>query len=315
MRRTSWIAFVGILALLMGGCDSSDEQAVVEESPSPSPIVSPVQPKPSPPPAATAFQNPVQPSQPRGSAAAPGILNVPPPGERLNQIPRGRVDPFALIPTQPQVVISPGTPAATGTAPTRSVPVLPRIPVAPQRAARPTAPQGVSRARANVLPTARPGTTTAARPGTTTAARPGTTTARPGGTATRLPIPGSGAQGSGAALPPPFIPQLPQLPEPTLAKNVRVSGVVQVGGVPSAIVDAPNESASRYVRVGERLSNGQVLVKRIDMNQGPTPVVILEQYGIEVARRVGELPVDAPEADSPTAALNAPQLVSANLSP
>jgi hypothetical protein len=54
--------------------------------------------------------------------------------------------------------------------------------------------------------------------------------------------------------------------------------------------------------VGQRLSNGQVLVKRIEVNNGASPVVILEQYGREVARRVGEKPVATPDQPgTPTA--------------
>jgi hypothetical protein len=86
---------------------------------------------------------------------------------------------------------------------------------------------------------------------------------------------------------------LPKLPEPTQARGIQVTGVVEVGGVPMAIVKVPNEP-SRYVREGQRIANGQVLVKRIEMNQGPEPVVILEQYGIEVARGVGEAPATSP---------------------
>jgi hypothetical protein len=75
---------------------------------------------------------------------------------------------------------------------------------------------------------------------------------------------------------------------------VQVTGVVQVGDTAYAIVDAPNEPSSRYVQVGQRLSNGQVLVRRIEMNR-PEPVVVLEQNGIEVVRAVGEgAPVAAP---------------------
>jgi hypothetical protein len=82
-------------------------------------------------------------------------------------------------------------------------------------------------------------------------------------------------------------PQLPPEPQPSLARAVQVSGVVQIGNVPYAIVTAPNEPTSRYVRVGQMLSNGEVLVKRIDMSQGYEPVVVLEQLGVEVVRSVG----------------------------
>lgn len=101
------------------------------------------------------------------------------------------------------------------------------------------------------------------------------------------PMPGSMPTG-GLTVPKSTIKTLPPLPEPTLAQAVEVSGVIVVGGVPQAIVKAPNESTSRYVGAGQRLSNGQILVKRIEMNSGSDPVVILEQNGVEVPRGVGE---------------------------
>jgi hypothetical protein len=60
-----------------------------------------------------------------------------------------------------------------------------------------------------------------------------------------------------------------------------------VGSEPQAIIKVPNEPTSRYVQAGQRLANG-LLVKRIEMNEGSNPTVILEQYGMEVARMVGE---------------------------
>mgnify|MGYP005852693115 CR=1 FL=1 len=124
--------------------------------------------------------------------------------------------------------------------------------------------------------------------------------------------PQAGAPGTGAPgiVPPPGqlapIPELvpnptplPPPPPPTdLARAVQVTGVVQIGNIPYAIVNAPNEPSSRYVRVGQLLSNGQVLVKRIEL-QGVEPVVILEQSGIEIVRMVGEggpAPTTAPAA-------------------
>jgi hypothetical protein len=83
------------------------------------------------------------------------------------------------------------------------------------------------------------------------------------------------------------IPTMPPIPQPTLAREVEVTGVVTIGNTTQAIVKAPNEPSSRYVSVGQRLANGQVLVKRIDMNPGSDPVVILEENGIEVPVVVG----------------------------
>lgn len=76
--------------------------------------------------------------------------------------------------------------------------------------------------------------------------------------------------------------------EPTLAREVVITGVVKVDGKDKIIVNAPEESTSRYVEVGQYISNGQILVKSIDFNNFPTPLVILEQFGVEVAREVGE---------------------------
>jgi hypothetical protein len=79
----------------------------------------------------------------------------------------------------------------------------------------------------------------------------------------------------------------PPPPQPDLARAVFVSGVVLIGEEPQAIIKVPNEPTSRYVQAGQRLANG-VLIKRIEINEGSEPSVILEQYGIEVARMVGE---------------------------
>ena len=76
--------------------------------------------------------------------------------------------------------------------------------------------------------------------------------------------------------------------EPTLAQDVIISGMVETNGRTRLIVRAPEESSSRYVEVGQYLSNGQVLVKRIDKDHFPTPMIILEQSGIEVVKTIGD---------------------------
>lgn len=141
------------------------------------------------------------------------------------------------------------------------------------------------RPRAVPRPANRPQGQTAGRPGGggaatgNVAARPGGSSAsggaNPGGTA-------SSGGGGGSSIQP-----LPSLPQPQFATAVAVTGVVRVGGESYAIIKAPNESTSRHVKVGQRLVNGQVLVKRIELRGGEEPVVILEENGIEVARPVG----------------------------
>ncbi len=85
-----------------------------------------------------------------------------------------------------------------------------------------------------------------------------------------------------------FTPQAP--PDSTLAESVIVSGLYQGNGRAKLIVKAPEEDTSRYVEVGQYLSNGQILVKSIDLNYSPIPRVILEQSGVEVTKEIGESP-------------------------
>lgn len=82
----------------------------------------------------------------------------------------------------------------------------------------------------------------------------------------------------------PEIAVLPEIPKPTTAQAVRVSGVMQIDGFPYAIIAAPEEN-ERYVRQGERVASGRVLVKRID-TRSSEPRVILVENGIEVERFV-----------------------------
>jgi hypothetical protein len=104
-----------------------------------------------------------------------------------------------------------------------------------------------------------------------------------------------GSLPSEPGLPPdtvPTKPVLPPLPQPNEARGVKVSGVMVVGGVPRAIISAPGETVTRTVSVGDRLSNGQIIVKAIDANR-PDPTVTLEQYGTDVVVGVGQQPVAA----------------------
>ena len=92
-------------------------------------------------------------------------------------------------------------------------------------------------------------------------------------------------------LPSNFEPNLPELPplDPTLAQNVQILGLYEPpNGTTKLIVQAPEETNSRYVEVGQYLSNGAVLVKSIDRGHYPYPQVILEQSGIEVYKEIGE---------------------------
>lgn len=99
---------------------------------------------------------------------------------------------------------------------------------------------------------------------------------------------------NGGVLPP----TEPVLPIPNEARGVLVSGVVKLRGTPVAIVKAPGESVARHVTAGATLSNGQVQVKSVNLNGGE-PYVVLEQYGLDISRYVGEEPEETIEPPSP----------------
>ncbi len=80
---------------------------------------------------------------------------------------------------------------------------------------------------------------------------------------------------------------------PELAPAIQVSGVSVINGQTQVIVKLPGESFSRYISVGEKVLNGKVLIKRVQDPTAITPIVVLEEAGIEVLRRVGEKPMIA----------------------
>ncbi len=84
------------------------------------------------------------------------------------------------------------------------------------------------------------------------------------------------------------LPTLPKAPEPA---QVKVTGVVIVGGLPRAIVQAPDEPTSRTVSIGDSLSGGRLIVKSIDTSNRAEPSVVFQQGSIEFSVAVGREPV------------------------
>lgn len=113
-----------------------------------------------------------------------------------------------------------------------------------------------------------------------------------------------------AAKPMPPMPSTAHLPPmshlPELAKAVVVLGVIQIDGIPQAIIKAPNEEFTRYVGTGQLIANGQVRVKRIDGLNSPAPVVVLEELGQEVYKQVGEGIPETPASPGNAAAVLLP---------
>lgn len=222
-------------------------------------------------PAVEPFDQPsMVPQQPKKStiASAPSLIEPTNGNQRAKQVPKGRQDPFAGLFVQ-------AIPSVPTTKPPQRI-VQPPSPLV-------TAPQPVAIGSPNPLVNISPSSSQTS---------PSQTNPLP-------PVEPS-------STPQPVLPPLAQ--EPDLARGVAVTGVIQIGSEPQAIIKVPNETTSRYVRVGQRLSNGQVLVKRIEINENSEPVVILEQYGIEVARAVGEEAANSESANTPTAATPVPSL-------
>jgi hypothetical protein len=97
----------------------------------------------------------------------------------------------------------------------------------------------------------------------------------------------------------------PPPPDTSAAKGTEVTGTVELTGTIYAIIKASGETTSRYVKAGQLISNGKVLVKRIDTNAEP-PIVVLQQNGVEVLRPVGAPPVAESAPNTATTDNNTP---------
>jgi hypothetical protein len=260
LRQVSWIAMTIGLASVATGCGGDSDTTAT----SPTPVASAASPAIAASPSIT------------GSPGQPGNPTfINPTVSSQNNAPRGILPPDLISSTDPnqrvrQVQSNRSDPfALLPTAPTVTLPPAPpTVAVAPPLR--------------NPFPTSQ-------------ASRNLTTGGSNGG----------GAGGSGALAPIPALvprttPIVPPPPQPDLARAVQVTGVVQVGETLYAIVNAPNEPTSRYVQAGQRLSNGKVLVRRIETT-GAEPKVVLEQFGVEVVRAVGE--GGAPASPTPAASV------------
>jgi hypothetical protein len=84
---------------------------------------------------------------------------------------------------------------------------------------------------------------------------------------------------------------LPSLPSKPDLAGVKVTGVVEIAGMPRAIVEAPDEKTSRTVGIGDSLSGGKLYVKNIDLSNRAEPMVIFQQGDTQFAVAVGREPV------------------------
>lgn len=278
-KKLLFIASLGTLSLLMGGCEAlsflpwvgGEEETV--ESVETDPTESPVAQAPS---TTEPFTEPVQPAKTNNTPPNAGLIPSTSPQQRTKLIKERLEDPFSTFPATPNKVPRPviisknGASGGPGGGGTSQLPPIPQVTQPPRPAPKTSRP--VAKTPQQSKPKAAPNAGSGSGSGSI-ARRPG------------LPTP------------PNAIPDLPLVPQPTVADGVKVTGVIEVGGVPHAIVQAPAQE-SRYVKAGDYLANGKVLVKRIEMGNGTDPIVILEQAGVEVAKRVGEGGAEVAPSDS-----------------
>lgn len=273
MRRVVSVASAGALALLTGGCsylsflpwvDNPGElegTGIVEEVPTP---------EASPP--AEEFADPLETG---GQPSVAGLVQPTNPDERIRQVQKGREDPFAVIPVQP--VLIPNESPAVAPLPKISQPGSSGTGQSQVAVNRPSQAGGTEQPKAVNLPQI--ATPTSSQP-----AIPSPGQIEP---PQEREIPGFELSQPEEGLQVPLPPGQTTPPQPAVASVIAVSGIVQVGTTPKAIIKAPNEDYSRYVQAGEYISNGQVLVKRIEMRGSAYPTVVFEEDGVEFARRVG----------------------------
>ncbi|MCC5607966.1 hypothetical protein LC612_14515 [Nostoc sp. CHAB 5834] len=251
MGRNLKITIAAILTLALAGCASEDTPQAINPAPIPKIAAKSL-------PTNQSFKNPVIPAKQvsQVTPASANLIQSTNATERVQlvQLSKDRSDPFAQLFGQ----TVPGMPKTSG----RPVPVVPKLPT-PSIAVRklPTRSIALNQKKNNIASVPKK-------------VNPTLTSVLPKVLPQVVPNPA-------------LVSVLPPPAQPELAKAVVVTGVVLISKEPQAIIKVPDEPTSRYVQAGQRLANG-VLVKRIEMNQGYNPIVILEQYGIEVAKMVGE---------------------------
>ncbi|MEH1959969.1 MAG: hypothetical protein V7L05_08830 [Nostoc sp.] len=265
MGRNLKITIVAILTLAIAGCGSEDTQQAINPAPIPK-IAAKL------PPSAQSFKNPVIPDK-QVSQVTPASVNLIQSTNATERAPlivlssKNRSDPFAQLFGQ----MVPGMLQTSG----KPVPVVPKLPTASLPGRKlPTPSIALNPKKNNISSVPKP-----------KKVNPTLTSVLP----KVLPQVVSN---------PTLVSVLPLPAQPNLARAVLVTGVVLISKEPQAIIKVPDEPTSRYVQAGQRLADG-VLVKRIEMNQGYNPIVILEQYGIEVARMVGEGAVNSTPSAAP----------------
>ncbi len=253
MKKLEWITGLGLVALLLVSCNSD-----VSQAPTPQPSVKPL--SPSPQPVAT-----TSPQETKVSQVPQGLVSATNPA-KIN-ITTGRSDPFRTV-AIPSIKL-PVSPEGTKQGKTNPNPNNQG-----KTNPNPTNPNQNNRGKTNPNP---------ANPNPNNRGKTNPNPTNPNPNNPNQNNVGKTNQGN-TNIPNEEI--AIKTPSTSLASAIEVTGVVQVGGQVSAIVKESNDKTSRYVSTGEYLSNGAVLVKRIQIDSNKEPVVILEQNGVEVVKPV-----------------------------
>lgn len=282
MRKSHLLLPILALTIVLGSCSSGGDTTNPDDPAAQTPTPDPAAPAPAPaapatPPDPTAA-NPDNPEgtdsellTPTSASVAFNSVFIPSTDAqaRRDATAEGRVDPFADVPFPLDVEFAPEPPATPTALGSQNVPsVSPANPSnSPNSAATtPTAP-------------------TAPAPVTTPRPAPANGGAASNGGVNTVPTINSSSEIRTAL---DFEPVLPALPTADLAEATEITGVITLDGVDNIMVKAPNEQYSRYVQVGDVIADGQVTVKRVDFRRN-SPVVVLEQFGVEVYKEVDDV--------------------------
>lgn len=313
----SWVylGLIGSLSLVVTSCgDGGGKVATPAASPSAaaSPVaVAPVTPAPviAPTPAVVAAAPVVPATTQKVNINSAGLIPVTDPDSWTKTVTKGRSDPFGSLSLQAIVVTdkTDGLPqianqqptAKTRTASANVTPIksgtnkpLPKIKIT-KIATLPPAGSIENADTVDIFPSS--SSNTGHKSSQKTAAK-SPTSRKPTVIAIKPTIPSKPASKTTIALKPvpqPFkdntAPTIPTVAAPEIASTIGVSGVIEVDGRTQVILKLPNEPFSRYVAVGDRIYDGKIIVKRVEGEQTLSPLVILEEGGVEVSRRVGDL--------------------------
>jgi hypothetical protein len=292
----SYFIIFGCLSLLVSGCGGDAPKP--SNSASPSPAASTVVPTPSatPTPAASPAASLIAPNDTKLTGAQPavsgdiaaGLIPASDTETVTKSVSKGRVDPFSAVIAQPviqKVVVPVGNRMTSQPTTSSTVAFNPGVRSGSNSGA-PNNNLGSNVGVASIADMVSKKSTKSNEKSVTAPKTMASRTVTVGSISAVIPL----VPVKTALLTPPIA--KPKI-VPELAQAIQVSGVSEINGQTQVIVKLPGESFSRYLSVGEKVLNGKVLIKRVQDPTAITPIVVLEEAGIEVLRRVGEKPMIA----------------------